>query len=83
MSRHAIETDDGGTLTYGFDRVPVPGYFAQKFGPDGEIQDGIDTRESCAIPPETCGSRSDVLEMMQKHGVPEKHRRRAAADLPL
>jgi hypothetical protein len=83
MSRHAIETNDGGTLEYGFDRVPVPGYFAQKFSAAGEIQTGIDTRESCAIPPEEHGSRSDVLGLMQKHGAPEEHRRRAAADLPL
>jgi hypothetical protein len=83
MSKHTVNTEDGGTLQYGFDRTPLPGYFAQKFDAEGEIQSGIDTRELCAMPPEKHGSRSDVLELMQTHGAPEEHRRRVAADLPL
>jgi len=83
MSRHTIAIEDDKTLTYGFDRSPVPGYFAQVFGPDGEIESGVDTRELCAIPPETCGSRSDVLELMEKHNAPQEHCRKVGADLPI
>ena len=84
MSRFSVPINEGqhkgGSFCYGFDRVPVPGYFYQVFDEEGQLVEDADTRPAMG---EKQVSRSQVCEQARLYGAPRRHQDQMVADLPI
>jgi len=80
MSRFVHSTDEG-SVHYGFDRVPEPGYFFQIWK-GGDLVREADTRPLMAIGGEVMG-RPEMASELEALGVPEEHHQRIMLDLKI
>lgn len=86
MSRHSHRIDENTVLDYGFDKRPIPGYFysiERTEDGDREVVEAGDTRPFMVTHPnEEQMNRSEILEVLVKHGVPKKHTEAVGRDMP-
>lgn len=90
MSRYAQSIGGDAIIEYGYDPVPTPGYFysieKMKQTPEGrlaEVIDAGDTREAMITHQnETQMNRSEIVEVLQEHGVRENHIEKMTMDQP-